>query len=351
MNYIKIFYFFVALLTTSTSSFATDPIVGVYYFPGWASSHSTDPWKPIKSYPERKPLLGWYKEEDISVAKQHYKWWQQYGIDLVIFDWYWSNAPEYDHAVNNFKTVGKDGSVNYALLLANHHTLPKSIDDFDKMISHLTSQHFGSPTYFKIDGAPVLIIFSPSEFEKSAAQLGLSSKILLRRANVIAQAEGFPRVHFVAVSHAIDDAVNKVLPDMGYLGTTSYNYHFGLAGSYNPHSPPTEFHSFEELITGYKTTWSWFFSKTKYEHWPVLSSGWDRRPWGGSSDVLHDNSFGTPTLFRKHVSELAPFLNKRSSFGRVVMICCWNEFGEGSFIEPTLLHGTDYLESIEVIAK
>ncbi|WP_373398099.1 hypothetical protein V8V91_27155 [Algoriphagus halophilus] len=31
------------------------------------------------------------------------------------------------------------------------------------------------------------------------------------------------------------------------------------------------------------------------------------------------------------------------------MICCWNEYLEGNYIEPTEGHGFDYLESIQEV--
>ena len=34
---------------------------------------------------------------------------------------------------------------------------------------------------------------------------------------------------------------------------------------------------------------------------------------------------------------------------RTGMICCWNEFGEGSYVEPTKRDGFAYLERIRKI--
>jgi hypothetical protein len=31
------------------------------------------------------------------------------------------------------------------------------------------------------------------------------------------------------------------------------------------------------------------------------------------------------------------------------VICCWNEFGEGSYIEPTQKNGFSYLEKIKKV--
>lgn len=42
--------------------------VGVYYFPGWRDASQ---WNPILRFPERKPILGWYREGSPEVADWH----------------------------------------------------------------------------------------------------------------------------------------------------------------------------------------------------------------------------------------------------------------------------------------
>lgn len=80
----------VAAESTSTSDYK----IGVYYFPGWkanqvGSAYSV-PWDNIKPYSEREPLSGWYVDGEDANTEQQLKWMADYGINYVVYDWYWS---------------------------------------------------------------------------------------------------------------------------------------------------------------------------------------------------------------------------------------------------------------------
>ncbi|MFX9077399.1 glycoside hydrolase family 99-like domain-containing protein, partial [Acinetobacter baumannii] len=75
-----------------------------------------------------------------------------------------------------------------------------------------------------------------------------------------------------------------------------------------------------------------------------MTSGWDKRPWGGSSDSDHDNSMGTADQFEQHLIAAKKRMDQfPAQTLKTGIICCWNEFGEGSFIEPTQQNGFDFL--------
>jgi hypothetical protein len=79
-----------------------------------------------------------------------------------------------------------------------------------------------------------------------------------------------------------------------------------------------------------------------------VTSGWDKRPWGGSPDKMHDQSYSTPREFKEHLESARSVLNRfPGETLRTVVICCWNEFGEGSYIEPTEKWGFQYLQQVK----
>ena len=49
-------------------------------------------------------------------------------------------------------------------------------------------------------------------------------------------------------------------------------------------------------------------------------------------------------LAARQFMDANPTLTRRTG-----VICCWNEFGEGSFIEPTKVDGLKYLEQIRAV--
>ena len=56
--------------------------IGIYYFPGW-SPDQWDRWSKQKGFPERDPVLGFYREGDPEVADWHIKWAVENGISLL----------------------------------------------------------------------------------------------------------------------------------------------------------------------------------------------------------------------------------------------------------------------------
>ena len=81
-----------------------------------------------------------------------------------------------------------------------------------------------------------------------------------------------------------------------------------------------------------------------------MTSGWDKRPWGGSKDPFHDNSLSSPTEFEAHLRAGRDLIsNNQILKGGLGVICCWNEFGEGSFIEPTKAKQFHYLDKVRSV--
>jgi hypothetical protein len=72
--------------------------LGVFYFPGWDSMAR---WKPILSYPDRKPVLGWYDEANPECVDWQIKWAVEHGIRFFMVDWYWDKGKtQLDHWIH-----------------------------------------------------------------------------------------------------------------------------------------------------------------------------------------------------------------------------------------------------------
>ena len=324
-------------------------VISVYYFPGWEGSEA---WGKLDAYKLRTPLIGQYYDNSVPVIKKQMQEMSDYGIDVVFFDWYWNGGHlALQGPINNFANIARSSNVKFSVMLANHESLPTSLDDFDLMVNYWLLNYFNSGNYFKIDGKPVVVIFSPENLQFSANKFSFTTRDLFSRANLLAKTRGFPGIYFVAVSHAVSMWVNVSLRQYGYSAVTGYNYHFALSGEYDANSPPKAAHSYRELMKDYNTTWTWFRDNSELPYWPSVISGWDRRPWGGSADPKHDNCASTPEEFLQHIRSLKKLIDTSNSnkFGRVVTICCWNEFGEGSYIEPTVGTGFSYLSSIKKV--
>lgn len=65
---------------------------------------------------------------------------------------------------------------------------------------------------------------------------------------------------------------------------------------------------------------------------------------------MHDDSQGTADEFELHLRAAKARLDRYpTKTQRTGVICCWNEFGEGSYIEPTKADGFTFLERIRKV--
>lgn len=326
---------------------AVDYQIGVYYFPGWKNKQlgapSAFPWEPIKAFPARQPLLGWYDEGSDEVMRQQLTWMRTYGIDYVVFDWYFSSdsKPFLDHALAAYLRAPNRNQVKFSLLWANHDKVPKSMANWEAMVRYWVRNYFFKPEFLRVDGKPVVFVFYADHLIKQAAAFGATPKGLLDKAQTIARAAGLAGIHFVAGTGASLPMISSSAKAVGYRAFSAYNYHQG------PNSILPS-HSYAELDRGYREHWQRFADKGNLPLVVPMTSGWDRRPWGGSKDPWHDNSSSTPEEFRKHLEVAKSFMDMNFSLTRRTgVICCWNEYGEGSFIEPTKAMGFRYLEQVQ----
>ncbi|RTL33098.1 MAG: hypothetical protein EKK47_02850 [Burkholderiales bacterium] len=326
--------------------------IGVYYFPGWTDGapglEFREPWKPIKAYPDREPLLGWYSDSDAKVLRQQIQWMTDYGIKFVVFDSYWKDRePFLDHALKTFKRVKKSGQIGYALLWANHFRFEGGAQGYDDLVKYWVSQHFTDPDYLKVDGRPVLFIFSLEEFSEMAKILKKEPAELVRKVDQAAKAAGFPGVMMVGATPGLAHWVRGVAPKAGFSSLSAYNYHIGYSGEAETATPRAT--NFGALRQAYRTNWNWILENSSLDFIVPISAGWDDRPWGGRYPASEQQQASLQT-FEEHLREAKALMNAYPAKTRKMgVICCWNEFGEGSYIEPTKKDGFGRLEKIKTV--
>ncbi|WP_199154790.1 glycoside hydrolase family 99-like domain-containing protein [Chromobacterium sp. ASV23] len=325
--------------------------LGVYYFPGWRDntpgSPSMHPWDPIKPYPERKPLLGWYHEGDDAVMRQQLDWMAAYGITFVAFDWYMGppgNTVYLDHALQAYLRAPERSNVKFSLLWANHSKFPASLSDWDGMIRYWEANYFSRPEFLKMDGHPVVFVFSADMLESQAKTFGQTSQALLARAQSIVAEAGGASIQFVAGTGATTPFISSTAKADGYGAFSTYNYQQGPA---DPHLS----YSYDELDQGYRAHWQGFAQKGNLPLIVPTTSGWDKQPWGGTTGYpQHDHSESTPEQFRQHLQAAKALMDGGPwQAHKYAVICCWNEYGEGSFIEPTEMGGFQYLQQVKAV--
>lgn len=328
--------------------------IGTYYFPGWkpgqVGSPYAVPWDTIKPFPEREPMLGWYAEDAPGVMTQQLKWMSEYGLNYVVFDWFWSREgkPVLAHGLNAYLTAPERHRVDFAIMWANHTEYNFSREQLAAMFQFWVQRYFFRKDYLKIDGKPVVFLFSAQVFNRNARAMGLTAAQLTSMVDEVARAAGLPGALVIGGIGGNAGGGFDYTPASGYAGFSAYNFHGPATKRFAPGRHMS--HSYTELDLAYRDHWEWMLKNAAGLYVLPMSSGWDKRPWGGSKDPKHDDSLSTPQEFAEHLKAARAVIEAHPARTRGLgVICCWNEFGEGSFIEPTKQGGFSYLEQVRSV--
>jgi hypothetical protein len=350
----KSLFCFLAALLCFLQAGAQEYKIGAYYYPGWTDSPGqwwNPPWEKIKPFPDREPLLGWYPEKEVWVAEKHINWASEYGIDFFAYDWYWDGRkPFLHHAIDAYLKAKNKSKIKFCLLWANHSEIPESLSQFNSMVDYWNTNYFKDPQYLKIQEKPVVIVFSPEHMRNNASRFGETALELFTYARKKAVDSGLNGIYFVGCTPATSYWVKDYMPKNGYDALTAYNYHSkGFFGGFTGKEPLAV--NYTQLLDGYKCQWTWILENSRLPFFLPITAGWDKRPWGSNS--VHDSCASTPELFMGMLKEAKAIVDRYPiKTEKTVLICAWNEYGEGSYVEPTKKWQFKYLEAVKkVFAK
>lgn len=173
--------------------------------------------------------------------------------------------------------------------------------------------------------------------------------MLLERANHASEKAGFGGIYFIGSVNPSKGHSPRDLESSGYNALSAYNYQDLSRGEIKNTRLSM---NYKELTVGYQQKWDWVLDNSDIPYFIPVTSGWDKRPWGGSTIPDHDNSSSTPQQFSEQLQSAKKYVtdNPQKTLGNIV-ICCWNEYGEGSVIEPSKKFGTEYLQLINKILR
>ena len=308
--------------------------VGMYYFPGWATYAR---WSVLDDFPERRPVLGYYREGDPEVADWHIKWMVEHGATFVVYDWYWSaGGRQLEHGLDAYFKSRYHDKIKFCLLWANHNAPgTSSAEDMVNVTNYWLDNYFLRPEHFKIDGKPVVVIFSPHRLTEDMGLEGV--KAAFQKSREMAKAKGLPGIYFVGCAGPSRGQV-AALEAEGYDAVSGYNY--PSAGDKGQIVAP-----YDDMVTGYKEIWDAIGGLTTLPYIPVTEPGWDSRPWHGPNARARTGK--TPEKFRQMLLNAREFLKDRSP--KVMLIEAWNEFGEGDYTEPHQEFGFGHVDAIREV--
>ncbi len=368
----------------------TEYQIGVYYF----GNYHVDPrneaqhgkgwteWEIVKRAEPRfpghqqpkVPLWGYEDEADPKVMEKKIAAAADHGITHFIFDWYYyDDGPflERSHDIG-FMQARNNNRIKFALMWANcdwvdiHpyklHTEPPlqyqgpvTRATFDHIVDLVISRYFKHPSYWTIDGAPYFSMYDISAFIKGLGGVEQAAEAF-RYFREKTKAAGFPDLNLNGVFWGnITLPDGRAVPDraalarqLGFDSITSYVWIH--------HVPLKDFPETDYRWVMQESIQYWHAAAAEFTvpFHPNVSMGWDSSPRTVQSDkfmvarypftpVLKGN---TPQAFQEALVEVKKYLDNSKTKSKIFNINSWNEWTEGSYLEPDTINKMAYLEAI-----
>ncbi|MDF2715450.1 MAG: hypothetical protein K0R28_2375 [Paenibacillus sp.] len=367
--------------------------VAAYYFPNyhpdsrnakWHGEGWTE-WELVKRATPRfpghaqpkEPLWGYEDEADPSVMAKKIDAASDHGIDSFIFDWYWyEDGPYLQRALEEgFLKAPNNDRMKFSLMWANHdwqdiHPATRSRpyktlasgtvskQAFLKACEHMIRTYFCHPSYWRVNGG---LYFSIYELMSLVAGLGSidESRDALEQFRSMVREAGLGELHLNAVVWGIQllpgekkvTNANEMLEMLGVDSVTSYVWihHHKLE-----QFPET---SYADIRAKSTQTMGSLSQQYRLPYFPNVTMGWDSSPRTIQSDrfdnlgypympLLADN---TPEEFEKALRDARSFVENKAQGPKICTINAWNEWTEGSYLEPDIVNGMAYLEAVRKV--
>ena len=373
---------------------AGDVKVATYYFPNWGPVDKSE-WQALKDARPRfeghqqpkVPLWGYTSENEPKNMEQKIDAAADYGLDAFIFDWYYydkdpgSERDEYQWDGSKFLYMAlEDGflkannndRMEFSLMWCNHDlgTQAKGAvrpETFESLTDYVIENYFNHPSYWKIDGSPYFSIYQVNTFLETYDGDYSKAAAAIERFRDKVKAAGFPDLHLNAVLWGLtDENMERFIDELKINSTTSYVW---VHHNQLPDFPATEYSkAADDYFKSVESGGGSNGLKKPAQEIPVpyhinVSMGWDSSPrcrkvpdaeWMERRDypfgpVMVNN---TPELFKKYLAKAKALSMEKPEVERIITINSWNEWGEGSYLEPDTIHGMKYLEAVkEVFGK
>lgn len=371
----------------------TEVQVAAYYFPEYHTDPHNDRWhgqgwtewdlvkRAEPRYPghrqPRQPLWGYADEADPNVQVIKIDSAADHGLAAWIWDWYWYEEGSFlSRALDEgYLQAQNRMRLPFALMWANHdwldihpakrHGSPQvllpgtlSPNAFARATAHITERYFSQSNYWRVGGGLYFSIYEVMNLVRSLGDLTSTRKALDSWRNELARL-GLGPLHLNAVvwglrilqtEHKIED-VNQVVSTLGFDSVTSYVWiHHQPLSTF----PETDYASYARLASA---DWHRFRSEYHVPYYPNVTMGWDSSPRTVQSDRYDPVGYpfmatlggNTPEAFKQALLEAQVFLAEGRTQPRILTINAWNEWTEGSYLEPDTQYGLEYLQAIKQV--
>lgn len=286
------------------------------------------------------------KEEVIKQAVQAKK----FGIDGFIYYHYWFNGKL---LFEKPCEIIRDSDIDFTYCFCwanetwsrtwdgkNNEILIKQTfggeEDWENHIKYLIT-FFKDDKYIKINGRPVLFIYSASRIPYFNKMISFWNSFLNNK--------GFGNLYVVEAINSFNLTVFSEFTD----AVTEFEPHYTLRKKINVFTKGYRFLCKKFAVNevfGYDFVWKKMLKRNEtYNGKTIFRScfvGWDNTPRKGKAGMIINGS--SPEKFEKYLVDLINLNNR--NYSEYLIINAWNERGEGAVLEESEQYGTQYLEAV-----
>lgn len=266
------------------------------------------------------PLLGPYDSNDVGVIRAHMLMAKQAGIDGFIVSW-WGITPLERQIMNKILAVASEVGFTISIYYEPVRELTQQmiIDE----LSYVVRTYGGSQAFMKDQGRPVIFVYVPlydgrdSQFwvdVRRSVEDSVGSIVLVGDHDQLG----------VDLSEAFDGFHNYI-----YLGNDPQGYYSDAIGRMAVGRPRSVGEAFTHAYAGQSVT---------YYNKPFLvtvSPGFNSTDWNPDGPQVSRENGQRYTRFWEAAIDLQAY---------TVLLTSWNEWHEGTELEPSREHGFKYLD-------
>ena len=320
----------------------------------------------------RKPLWGYVNEADPYVMEMEINAAADHGINVFIYDWYWyDRMPFLESCLNDGYLKAKNNDRVQFYLMWAIHDVPYLWDirnshientvlwkgavdrkEFEVIANRLIEKYFSHPSYYKIDGKPVFMVYG---FARLLAGLGGAAQTReafdwFRERCV---KEGLGGLHLQidmlyewgfdfsgldgdssVKASEIHNLIKQTAPD------SITHYHFCHYADMN--------RDYSDILADAIKEWERLDQAYDIPFFPHVSLGWDNNPRFKDlkPSIIKNN---TPENVKKAFQATKHYIDTHPDQPPLITINSWNEWTEASYLQPDDLHGYGYLEALKQV--
>lgn len=363
-------------------NYHVDPRNEAVHGPGWSEWELVKRAEPRFSghRQPRVPAWGYQDESDPRVMARKIAVAADHGVDVFLFDWYhYEDGPFLERGLERgFMGARNNSRLKFALMWANHNWVdihpaklggpahrgellyPGAVSRvaFDRIADLVIERYFKHPSYWLIDGRPYFSIYELHTLIQGLGGVEATVDALAAFRSRV-KAAGFPDLHLNDVVWDLkllpDETATKdpqqTLTTLGFNSITSYVWIHHVPMPAFPETP------YADVLSGAVEHWQRTAHTFALPYFPNVTVGWDSSPRTVQSDTFINAGYpftptlssATPSAFRDALARAKAFLDARVAGPRILTVNAWNEWTEGSYLEPDTEHGLSYLEAIREV--